>query len=75
MIQEAFTTAVQAQAVKKATPWAKTRHKMYRSFKSVHPFFAQLTLLPNPQNPMLYSASNRPDTPKVPLPMQHLHLM
>ena len=27
-----------------------------RSLRPVHPFFAQLTLLPNPRNPMLYDA-------------------
>jgi len=37
----------------KATPYAKTCHTTY---KSVHPFFAQLTLLPIAQNPMLYNA-------------------
>jgi len=35
---------------------SKTRHMKYRSLRSVHPFFAQLTLLPNQQNPMLCNA-------------------
>jgi len=28
----------------------------YSLLRSVHPFFAQLTLLPSPQNPMLSNA-------------------
>jgi len=34
----------------------KARHTTYRSLRSVHPFFAQLTLLPDPSNPVLFNA-------------------
>ena len=36
-----------------APPCLETRHTTYRLSRSVRPFFAQLTLLPNPQNHML----------------------
>jgi len=42
----------------------------------VHPFFAQLTLLSNHQNPMLYNAfQSTRHSWKCPFPWQHLHVM
>jgi len=50
-------------------PKGNSLHKN-TSYNIYNPFFAQLTLLPNPQNPMLY---NWPDTIKMPLPSGNLH--
>jgi len=41
---------------KNATPCTKTCCATYRSLRSVHLFFAQLTVLPSLQNPVLYNA-------------------
>jgi len=46
------------------TPCAKTRHMTYRSLRTVHPFFAQLTLLPNLKIVYFTMLFNRPDTSK-----------
>jgi len=50
-------------------PKGNSLHKN-TSYNIYNPFFAQLNLLPNPQNPMLY---NWPDTSKMPLPSGNLH--
>ena len=54
---------------RKATHCAKIRHVMYRLLTLVHPLFAQLTLLPSPKILRFTVLFNRPNTPKVPLPM------
>ena len=45
----------------------------HRSLRSVHPFFAQLTLLPNPQNPMFYNAFQLARHPRSVLPMMGIY--
>jgi len=45
---------VQSLRPPKGNSLRKKYHTMYRLLRLVHPFFAQFTLLPNPQNPMLY---------------------
>jgi len=47
---------------------AQKCHTMYTSLRSVHPFFAKLTLLPNPQNPMLYNDFQSVRHSKCPFP-------
>jgi len=56
------------QLQKKATPCAKKRYRTYRLLSWVHPL-AQLTVLRNPQNPMLHNAFQSARHPKVPLPV------
>ena len=53
----------------KATPCTKyvIRHRLLRL---VHPFFVQLTLLPNPNTLCFTTFFNLPDAPKVPLPVR-----
>jgi len=51
----------------------KTRHTTYLIVKICPPVFAQLTLLPTPKILCFTMLFNRPDTPKVPLPVGHLH--
>jgi len=53
-----WVTPVNHHDPQKATPCAKTRHTTYsRSWTSVHPFFAQLTLLPIPKSYAIQSFS------------------
>jgi len=46
----------------------------YISLKSVHPFLAQLTVLPNPQNPILYNAFQSAIHPKSALSRGHIYI-
>jgi len=46
---------VQSSRPQKATPCAETRHTTNRSLRTVRPFFAQLTLLPNPSRQKSYA--------------------
>ena len=55
----------------KATLCAKTCHTTYRSF---HPFFAQLTILPNCQNSTLHNAFQPVRHPKSSLSVEALTL-
>jgi len=48
----------------------KMRHMTYRLLRLVHPFFVQLTLLPNPNILCFTTFFNLPHTPKVPLPVR-----
>jgi len=66
-----FTACAIIMIPKRQLLMQKTCHMTY---KSVHPFFAQLTLLPIAQNPMIYNVfQSARHSQKCPFTSQHLH--
>jgi len=63
--------------VQNTTPCAKTRHTTYTSLTSIHPLFAQLTILCNPKSYILQCISIGLAAQKWPFlaSNQHSHVM
>jgi len=57
---------VQSYVIPKRQLLVQKRLMMLILLKSVHLFFAQLTVLPNPQNPMFYNTFQWARHPKLP---------